>query len=218
MVTRKPNSIAAKKVAGAKKGFPARRPGIAARAVKRKPLPQYKSPTDFRPHFLLVTIATETDGLLSHRIKATRYQGRFDRDAEDKKKFDMAAYDAKTLIGIQARLAGRTFKATNDKKYPADPKARVDLKGAHRLPKGTTFQILMRVGKRSADSSLTCGVKQIWQIVENVKTGKRGPKELLKTDPVYRMIRGASRFLPAAFQEVQMPPKRTRRRADTDEE
>ena len=100
---------------------------------------------------------------------------------------------------------------------PAD---RMDVKGGHRLPASATFQVLMRVGKRAADQSLTAGIRQIWQALENPKTGRTGLKELEKTDPVYRTIRKSSRTLPAAFAQVQMPPKRTRgsRNQEADEE
>jgi len=120
----------------ATKRVPPRKPtGTTKAKPKRKPLPTYKAPADFRAHFLLVTIRTEADGLFGCRgLKAVRYQGRFDREAEDKKKFDLGSYDPMTLAGILGRLSGRTFKSTNDKKYPADAKARNGLKGAHRLP------------------------------------------------------------------------------------
>lgn len=204
----------------AKRGFPARKPGSAARKTPaRKPLPIFKAPADFKPHFLLVQITTERDGLLGNKIKAVRYQGKFARDTDDKKKFDLAGYDPLTLIGLAARLSGVTYKATNDKKLPVEPKARAAVKGAHRLPANTTFQILMRVGKKAADQSLTCGIRQIWQGLTNPKTGRVGMRELEKTDLAYRAIRKASRTLPAAFTQVQMPPKRTRgsRNADAEE-
>jgi len=231
----------AKKVA-AKKAAPGKRPGFggarkpgARPAVKRKPLPQYKAPEDFKPHFLLVTVATEADGLFGNKVKAVRYQGKFARDAEEKKKFDMAGYDLLTVAGIMARLSGKTFKPSNDRKYSADIKQRntggtfkrdgvvkqfkstgpdgKPLIGGARLPKSTTFQLLLRVGRRTADNTLTCSVRQVFQIVTNPKTGRVGPKELEKTDPVSRVLRGCGRFLPAAFTKVQAPPKRSRKRA-----
>ncbi len=209
----------AKKAPVARKGFPARKPGSAP-ARKRKPLPQFKAPADFKPHFLLVTVKTEADGLFGAQLDAVRYQGRFDRAADDRKKATMSEYDSQTLIGLAARLGGVTYKATNDKKYDALPKSRDGVKGAHRLPAKTTFQILMRVGRRTADNTLTVTVKQIWQGVVIVKEGAKKAKlvELLKTDPAYRMIRKSSRFLPAAFANVQMPPKPTRRRRGEEEE
>lgn len=203
-----------------KKGFPPRKPGTASDRPARKPLPTFKAPADFKPHFLLLQVKTEADGLIASQVKAVRYQGKFDREADDKKKFDMANYDMPTVVGIAARLGGVTYKATNDKKFPADPKKRAAFKGAARLPAKTVFQILLRIGKKSADGSLTAGVKQIWQAVTNPATGRQKLVELEKTDLCYRAIRKSSRFLPAAFANVQMPPKRTRgsRKAEAEDD
>jgi len=223
---KKPAPSAAKKTAPvsapAKKGFPPRRPaGAAKKAPVRKPLPVYKAPADFKPHFLLVEFKTEKDGLIAAQIKATRYQGKFDFDADEKKKFNLASYDAQTLVGVAARLSGVTYKASNDKKLPADLKARNngDKFGAARLPASTVFAVLMRVGRRSADNSLTAGIKSVFQTVTLAKTGRVVRKELGKTDPAFRLIRKAARLLPPAFSNVQMPPKRTRgSRNQTEEE
>lgn len=202
----------------AKKGFPARKPGSAP-ARKRKPLPIYKAPADFKPHFLLIQVQTEKDGLLGSNIGGIRYIGRFDRNADDKKKFNLKSYDIQTLIGIQARFSAVTYKANADKKMPASIKERGGLKGAMRLPANTLFQILLRVGKKTADQSLTSRVVSVFQAVDNPKTGRKGLKELEKTDMAYRAFRKASRILPAAFKEVQMPPKRTRgKKAEVEEE
>lgn len=216
--TKKAVKPAAKVVAKPKKGgFPAKGSGKKTKKKSaRAPLPLFKAPADFKPHFLLVTFATAKDGLLSHKLKATRFQGKFDRDADDKKKFELGAYDPETLLGIAARIAGVVYKASNDKKFPLLPKAREGVKGGHRLPPSTIFQVLLRVGKRSADQSLTTGVKEIWQVIAN-KKGRMGPVSLEKTDPVYRAIRKSSRTLPAAFANVQAPPKRGRK-TDADEE
>jgi hypothetical protein len=199
-----------------KKGFPPKKNG--AKKAKRKPLPSFKAPEGFKPHFLLVQFKTEADGLLATQIKATRYHGRFDREADDKKKFDLGSYDSATLLGIAARISGVTYKATNDKKFPATPKERVGFKGAARLPAKAIFQVLIRVGRKSADNSLTAGVKQVWQAVLSTKTGRQKLEELEKTDVAYRAIRKASRFLPAAFSNVQAPPKRTRGKKSEDDE
>ena len=194
-----------------KKAAPVRAAGARP---KRKPLPIFKAPQDFKPHFLLVQIATERDGLLASNISAVRYQGRFDREADDKKKSNMAAYDMPTLIGIQARLAAVTYKANADKKMPATPAERAASKGAMRLPASAIFQVLLRVGKKAADQALTTRVVQVFQAVENPKTGRKGLKTLEKTDIAYRALRKASRILPAAFKAVQMPPKRGRKVTD----
>lgn len=201
---------------------PVKRTGAAAaKKPARKPLPTFDAPADFKPHFLLVQVKTESDGLFgSTNFKAIRYLGKFARDADDKKKSDMSAYDSQTMMALLGRLSGKTFKATNDRKYSKFPTKRDGVKGAHRLPPSTVFQILMRVGKRGADNSLMCGIRTIWQALKSEKTGRMKMQELEKTDPAYRMIRGSARTLPAAFVNVQMPPKRSRRRAadEADEE
>lgn len=194
--------------------------GAAKKSTKpaRKPLPTFEAPADFKPHFLEVSVRTEKDGLLASAIKATRYQGRYDPNAEDKKKSDLGSYDSATLIGIQARFAAVTFKATNDKKYPAEVKGRTEVKGAMRLPANTSFKIVLRVNRKAADGSLSILIKQIQQGVKNAK-GRIVAVDLDKKDPVYRAFRKASRILPAAFKNVLMPPKRTRgKKVEADEE
>jgi len=190
----------------------ARKNGTAKPSTK-KPLPQFKAPADFKPHFVEVLFRTEADGLLGNAIKCTRYIGRYDPNAEDKKKRDMANYDWKTMIGIQARFAGVTFKPTNDKKYPVNVKERAGLKGSMRLPASTTFKVLLRANRRKADQTLSVIVKGVWQLGKN-DSGRVITKELVKEDPVYRMIRRVARLMPAAFKDVQAPPLLRRRKAD----
>lgn len=235
--------------APAKKGIPPKKPGTAKKPA-RKPLPTFEAPADFKPHFLLLQVRTEADGLLGPRsslkepLKAIRYQGGFEWDKEEKKMADMLKYDPLTVAGIMARLAGVTFKPSNDRLMSSNVKQRntggkIKVKGpdgepklkvykstgpdgkpqfgAARLPKNTTFSILMRVGRRSADNALTVGIKTIWQSVKN-DAGRITKKELAPTDAAARLIKRAKRYLPAAFVNVQMPPKVTRRRkADVDE-
>ena len=87
-----------------------------------------------------------------------------------------------------------------------------------RLPANVTFRCLARVGRRAADNSLTASIKKVWQLGEN-KKGRAVYTELDKKDPAAKLIRRANRILAAAFQNVQMPPKKTRsRRKDSDEE
>lgn len=174
----------------AKKGSKAK---PAAKKSAKKGLPLFKAPADFKPHFLEVLVRTEKDGLLAGAIKATRFQGRYDPDAEDKKKADLGGYDPKTLRGILARLSAKTF-ATNPTK---------------RLPAKTVFKLLMRINKKSADGSLATPIKTVW-ISEVNKKGREVFKEMDKKDPACRKIRGAARLMPAAFAEVKMPPKPVR--------
>ena len=180
--------------------------------------PTFEAPADFTSHFLEVSVRTEKDGLLASQIKATRYQGRYDPNAEDKKKADLGSYDMQTLIGIQARFSAVTFKTTNDKKYPTEVKGRTEVKGAMRLPANTSFKILLRVNRKAADGTLSVLIKNIQQGVKNAK-GRVVALDLDKKDPVYRAFRKVSRFMPAAFKNVLQPPKRTRgKKVEADEE
>lgn len=163
-------------------------------AKKKNALPIFKAPEDFKPHFVSVMLKTEKDGLLSSSIKATRYQGRYDPDADDKKKFDLATFDPKTVNGILSRFAMTTF-VTNV---------------AKRLPANTVYQILLRVNRKSADGSLSVLFKGMEVATKSAKTGKVKFVAMEKSDAVYRKFRKASRILPAAFKDVQTPPKRVR--------
>lgn len=190
----------------------------AAAAPARKPLPTVAAPADFKPHFVEVVFRTEADGLLGADIKATRYQGRYDPDSDDrKKKREMLAYDPQTVVGIQARFAAFVYKSTNDKKYSNNPKERVKQQGAHRLPPSTVFIVLVRV-RKNVDGNIGTSIKQVWQRVKSAKSGRVVALELDgKTDPAARMIKRAGRFLPQAFKNVQAPPALARRRKSDDE-
>lgn len=203
-----------KPAAAAKKkpGFPPRKTGTAAkkRPAKRPGILQVKAPADFKPHFLFVQVKVEEDGILGGKIKATRYVGRFDFDVEDKKKHDMWAYDPRTVLGIQARLSAMTYKATKIKYFEASPKERAEQRGAHRLPKGVVFGLLLRIGRRTADNVLTVRIGKVFQSVKSIKTGRVSMKELERTDPVSRLFRRAGAILPIAFENVLAIPKRER--------
>lgn len=196
----------------AKKGFPPKKKaGSAPKRAKRKPV-LFQAPPDFKSHFLLVEVHTEKDGLIGGNVSATRYQGRFDPQAEDKKKFNLGDYDQDTLRGIAARLSGISYKSTQDRFYSADPSERVGVRGAHRMPKSTTFHVLLRAAVRKADNTLAVSVKEVFQRVSKQKGGKTVTRSvaLAATDPVRRLLRRAGRLLPAAFKGVLIPPKRTR--------
>lgn len=175
------------------KSLPAAKGKGKAKASGRTPLPTFKAPEEFKPHFVEVTVRTEKDGLLGSGIRAIRYTGRYDPQADDKKKADLKTYDMPTVIGIQARLAAVTY-GTNMSK---------------RLLPNTLYQIVLRVNKKAADGTISVLIKSISQIVKN-KKGRLAPKELEKSDPYYRKLRKAKNFLPAAFKEVLMPPKKVR--------
>lgn len=160
---------------------------------KKNALPTFDAPEDFKPAFFTVKLKVEKDGLLGNAIQMTRYQGRYDPEADDKKKFDVATYDQKTVQGVLARFAGVTFITNATKRIPAG-----------------VYEILLRVNRKSADGSLSVLFKGMGQLVRGKKAGVVKVEPLDKTDPVYRRFRKAARILPAAFKDVQMPPKRTR--------
>lgn len=165
-----------------------------SKAKAKKLLPLFKAPEDFKPHFLEVLVKTEKDGLLSNLIKATRYVGRYDPQAPDKKKIDLGSYDPTTLIGLISRLSMTTYTSNV----------------AKRLPANTTYKILLRVNRKSKDGSLSIAFKMISVGVKSAKTGRIKAVELDKKDPQYRLFRKCSRILPAAFKTVLMPPKKVR--------
>lgn len=185
-------------------------------------MPIWKAPEDFKPFFLEVRLSTDKDGLFSNNIKATRFQGKYDPQADDKKKFLLSDYDMPTLLGVAGRLAGPTFKAASTmegKCYPADikernatekveGKPRLVIRGARRLPPSTAFRLVMRVTKKAADGSL--GVRFVSIVQGVMKNGVAKGVELAKTDPAYRHIRKTSKTLPAAFKDCVLPPKKTR--------
>lgn len=161
---------------------------------KKNALPLFKAPEDFKPHFMTVLMKVEKDGLLSSSTKMTRYNGRYDPEADEKKKFDVGTYDPKTVQGVLARFAMVTF-ITNV---------------AKRLPVGAVYQVLLRINRKSADGSLSVLFKGMEVAEKSAKTGRTKLKAMDKTDPVYRRFRKAARILPPAFKEVLMPPKRER--------
>lgn len=184
------------------------KPGVK-RASTRKPLATFQAPADFKPHFVEVRIRTEKDGLLGSTIKCTRFQGRYDPDADDKKKEDIGSYDPATVIGIMSRLAAVTYRTNADKKYPMLVKGRTEVKGAMRLPPNTGFLLVLRVNRKSADGTVSVLLKGIQQ---HVKIEGKAPRlvDLDRKDPVFRTFGKARRILPAAFKNVLMPPKRVR--------
>lgn len=219
-----------KKLSPLEKARIARKSGKAGKASagKKKKKVLFKAPADFKPFFLEISARTEKDGLFGPAIKGVRYVGRYDPNAEDKKKFDISAYDMPTLLGVASRLSAATYKTNAEKRFPADIKERnstekVDgkVKLVHRtqkrLPPNTSFRIVMRVIKKKADDSLGVSIKSIEQGVENAK-GRIKPVALDKKDPAYRAIRKAQNILASAFKGVLLPPKRGRVKKVKEEE
>lgn len=164
-----------------------------AGAKKKKVIPTWKAPEDLKPHFLEVLVKTDKDGLLSNLIKATRYQGRYDPQADEKKKFDLGSYDQPTLLGLLSRLSMTTYTSN----------------AAKRLPANTTYKILLRITKKSKDGTIGAAFKAI-SYGKKSESGRVKAVELDKKDPQYRLFRKSNKILPGAFKDVLQPPKKVR--------
>lgn len=189
---------AAKKSAGGK--APAKKT-----AAKAKPgVILFKAPTDFKPAFFEVEFETLRDGLVrGGSVSIQRVRGRWDN--ADAKRFDLSTYDLPTLIGVATRI-GAAAMAPNVLK---------------RLPPKTKFGLILRVAKRSANDSLTAGVKAVkrlgvgkgdkpkWFWISNQSEGA----DLI----TYRKLRKMTRVLPGAFVEVQLPPSGRGKKAEESE-
>lgn len=224
MATRKPTKKAPAKKAATKKSSPAdnlakaraaRAAALAkARAAKKGTKTGaktasaskaktivFKAPESFKPHFIEVAIKTEKDGLLGGKLKAIRIYGGYnpkilrDENQEGRKWWDIATFNPEVSAGILSRFAARTFVVN----------------AAYRLPANSSFKILLRVGKKSADNSLNVTIKWV-KMLKEIK-GKKKFVELDKTDPVARKIKSAKRFLPAAFVNTLEPPVTRGRRS-----
>lgn len=180
------------------KALAAKRNGTA-KPRARKPIPTWQIPSDFKAHFVEVIVKTDKDGLLSPDCKVIRYKGRYDPEADDRKKVLVNSYDPRTVQGILSRLAMVTF--VNN--------------AAKRLPAGKFFRIILRVGKRK-DDTVNIMFKGI-SMVTRLKSGRTKEQELDKRDPTYKRFRKAGRLLPAAFSKVLMPPKVERRSRKAEE-
>lgn len=170
------------------KALAARRNGTATTRVK-KPVPTWEAPADFKPHFLEVLVRVDKDGLLCPDCKVIRYKGRYDPEADARKKVLVNSYDPRTVQGILSRLSMVTFINSVAKRFPT----------------GKTFRLILRVGKKK-DGALTVGYKGI-SMVTKLKSGRVKEVALDKKDPIYRRFRKAGRLLPAAFSKVLIPPK-----------
>ncbi len=174
---------------------------------KRSKLPVFKAPEGFKPHFIELTMKTEKDGLLGGKIRAIRIKGQYnldvlkDKSQEGRKYWDVQSFNPEVFAGLVARFGAKMF-VTN---------------AARRLPANTTYKLLIRVGKKSADDSLSATIRWVKKLAE--VRGKKKFVELENKDPEARRIKGAKRFLPAAFTATIEPPVvRGRRKAAKDEE
>jgi hypothetical protein len=164
-------------------------------AVKKKPVKKitFQAPSDFKPAFIELMFKVGADGLAAPQVKATRFRGRWDNP--DAKKWDMMEYDQQTVTAIMGRLHGRYFVVNALK----------------RLPANASFKLILRVGKKAADNTLTASVKEAAMLV--VKDGAKPKWKWFadKKDPVYRKLRSVNRFLAGAFTKIQLPPAVSKR-------
>ena len=190
--TTKPTAKPAAKAAPAKKGFPAKKTGASAKkAAPAKPKPQWMAPADFKPAFFKFAFATDQEGLIDPAsVQGQRVRGRWDNP--EAKTYDLREYDVNTLVGFIARMSAAVW-GTNP---------------TRRIPGETTYQMVVRVTKRSATGALAVRIVGVHHKVE----GKKGKWFEDKTDPTFRKIRRAARWLPAAFTDVQLPPSRSTKR------
>ena len=175
----------------------------AATAVRKPPIKiTFDAPSDMKACFIEFMFRTQADGLIGPHIKAIRVKGQWTNP--NAKRYDMMTYDPLTVAALMSRLGARTF-ATNPLK---------------RLPATTAFKIVIRVGLRTADGTLLSSIKSIAKQVKSTKSNKSLWKELVdKTEPSYRKIRSAARFLPGAFVNIQLPPSgRVPKKGDDDSE
>lgn len=170
----------------------------AAKAAPAKPKPQWMAPADFKPAFFKFAFATDQEGLIDPAsVQGQRVRGRWDNP--EAKTYDLREYDVNTLVGFIARMSAAIW-GTNP---------------TRRIPGETTYQMVVRVTKRSATGALAVRIVGVHHKVE----GKKGKWFEDKTDPTFRKIRRAARWLPAGFTDVQLPPSRsTKRKAEAEDD
>ena len=163
---------------------PKAKKGAKKAASKRKPLPVFKPPEDFKACFVRVMLRTDKDGILGD-CKALRYKGRPGTDSE--KVLPMASFDARTQIRLAMRIAGKNFIASEKK----------------RLPPNSTAVLLIRVGTKAATGGLTTSIKEV-----AFAEGKGAKPKTMKNkkSPIYRALRKCNRLLPGAFTTLQPFP------------
>lgn len=185
------------KKAAPAKSAPAKKPVAKKGAAAARPArPTWDAPADFKPAFFNFTFKTDSQALIiPESVQGQRYKGRWDN--ENAKTFDLREYDLSTLIGFAARMSAAIWAPNVVRRVTPD----------------ASWRIVLRVSKRSADSSLAARI-----IGVAIKTeGKKAKWFEDKTDPNFRKIRRAARWLPAAFTDVQLPPS-TRRKAKNEED
>lgn len=177
--SKKSKKPAKEEAAPKKKGFPAKKGGAAKARSKKKPLPVFKAPAEFKPFFSRVGIRIDKDGIISD-VTMIRIKG--SPTNENAKTVDMALLDPDTLRRFTARYCGAAF-IKSDKK---------------RLAGNSMAQMILRVSANKETGALKCSCKDI-----KFKEGKDGKAKMLeKKDPRYRALRKPMRLIPGAFTKV----------------
>lgn len=167
-----------------KKGFPPKKTdGKSKPKAKKKPLPTFKAPADFKAFFAKVNVKIAKDGIIDD-VQVIRIKG--SPTNENAKTVDLGLWDSETLRRFAIRYAGAAF-IKSDKKRIAGPS------GA---------QLLMRVGANKETGALKVSFKNI---KFKLKDDKK-PKLLDKKDPIYRALRKPARLVPGAFTKVKEFP------------
>jgi hypothetical protein len=166
-----------------KKGFPAKKGGGTKAKSKRKPLPVFKAPAEFKAFFARIGVLVGKDGIIED-VKMTRIKG--SPTNENAKTVDMMLWDPDTLRRFAIRYAGAAF-IKSDKKRLVGP---------------SMAQFILRVGANKETGALKCSCKDI-----KFKEGKDGKAKLLdKKDARYRALRKPMRLIPGAFTKVKPFP------------
>lgn len=151
--------------------------------TKRKPIPVFKAPEEFKPFFLKALVQIDKDGIITD-MKATRIKG--SPTNPNAKTVDMGLHDPDTLRRIAVRFAGPAFIRSD----------------AKRLPGKSAAQLLMRVGANRETGAIRVGIKEIRFKAFDAKK----PVLLDKKDPRYRALRKPVRLMPAAFTKTKPFP------------
>ncbi len=200
--------VAAKSAKKAKPEVKAMRPG-RSKLNERGVLLCSPINEDLKPAWYEIKVTTEADGMFGSKITGRRFVGAIQPDKDERKVFDMAAYDEVTLRAILARLASVTFHATgrpNSKGVPS------------RLQPDTEYTLHIRLAI-TKENAIRAGVSKVF-VNQTDKKGRVKSVMLDKKDYQVRKIRRVNKYLPVAFQAASMPPKperRSRRQVAEDE-
>lgn len=156
-------------------------------AKKKKALPVFKAPAEFKPFFFRAAAKIGKDGFIND-IKMIRIKGSLKN--ENAKTVDMADWDPVTLRRFGIRYGTGTFVTNPDK----------------RLPPGMTISFAGRVSVKSSTGGLNVGLKEFKLMDPATKKSKEiGPKSPDPQVKYYRLARKPAKFLAGAFTGMRVP-------------